>query len=241
MYLVVDCGNSAIKLYVFTNNELLYTHRFVIHEIDACIAHIEGMKSVTKAIFCSVSDNMNLLKQIQSIMPCMEFSISTPIPLVNAYESKQSMGLDRLAAAVGAEYLAPACNKLIFDFGTAITIDFVSDKHIYIGGNISPGLHTRSKALQQHTELLPYVSDFSDISLTGKNTRQAIQNGVVLGILYEIEGYIAAYNTKYENISLFFTGGDAIFFEKMVKKPIFAEPNLIAFGLYRILQNNADN
>lgn len=240
MYLVVDCGNSAIKLYLFEKDVLVKNQRYPIHEIDACIAYIAAQTSIQQAIFCSVSCNSTVLGRIRDIIPCIEFSYNTPIPLINTYESKQTLGLDRLAAAVGAEYIAPECNKLIFDFGTAITIDFVSKHKTFEGGNISPGLYTRSKSLHQNTELLPNISDFSTISLTGKTTQQAIQNGVVLGILYEIEGYISAYYTKYEKISLFFTGGDANFFEKMVKIPIFAEPNLIAFGLYRILQNNAD-
>ncbi|HRS18928.1 MAG TPA: type III pantothenate kinase [Bacteroidales bacterium] len=240
MYLVIDCGNTSIKTYYFENSHLQNSQRYALSEVSKLLHDIGQNKAITQAIFCSVSYNTSLLKQIQSIVPCIEFNHTTKIPLINNYSSPQTLGPDRLAAAIGAETLAPACNKLIFDFGTAITIDFVSEDGIYHGGNISPGLHTRCKSLQQNTQLLPLITDFSNHSLTGKSTLEAIKNGVVLGIIYEIEGYIAAYNTIYENISLFFTGGDAFFFEKTVKKTIFAEPNLIAFGLHRILQDNAD-
>lgn len=240
MYLVVDCGNTSIKSYVFVNNEIQYSQRYSLDDVDVFIADISHRTDICKAIYSSVSCNTDVLEQIRTVVPCVEFTYSTKTPIVNNYTSIKTLGVDRLAAAVGAETIAPTCNKLIFDFGTAITIDFVSKHGTYDGGNISPGLQTRCKSLQQNTELLPYISDFSNHTLIGKTTTEAIRNGAVLGILYEIEGYIAAYNTIYENISLFFTGGDAIFFEKMVKKTIFAEPNLIAFGLHRILQYNAD-
>ena len=55
----------------------------------------------------------------------------------------------------------------------------------------------------------------------------SIETGVVLGIMFETEGYI---RQKPENIVIF-TGGDAIYFAKRMKNSIFVVFNLELMGL----------
>lgn len=239
MELVLDFGNTHVKAFIFENNTIVSTQIFTLPEFENNIDSYIHKEKISQCISCSVTDNSRIIERIKAIVPCMEFSDITPIPLSNLYESKQTLGLDRLAAAIGAEEISPNSNKLIIDFGTAITIDFISKEKEFKGGNISVGMESRFKALHDYTNKLPKLSAQENISLYGKNTQEAIQNGVIQGIIFEVEGYILKYQTIFPDILVFLTGGDAKFFEKMVKKPIFAEPNLIAFGLHRILQYNA--
>lgn len=65
------------------------------------------------------------------------FDHNTPVPIINRYDTPQTLGQDRLAAAVGAKSLCPNENLLIIDAGSAITYDFVSEAGEYLGGNIA--------------------------------------------------------------------------------------------------------
>ncbi|MCD8193274.1 MAG: type III pantothenate kinase, partial [Tannerellaceae bacterium] len=157
------------------------------------------------------------------------------------YQTPHTLGKDRLAAAVGANYLQPGKDLLIIDAGTAITYEVVEAAGIYTGGNISPGMTTRFRALNHFTEKLPLVAEKEDIPPIGYNTETAIQAGVVNGIIYEMDGYINDLRVKYPGLLVFLTGGHSFYFERRLKNSIFADINLVMTGLNRILEYNVEN
>lgn len=171
------------------------------------------------------------------------FDHNTPVPIVNRYDTPQTLGQDRLAAAVGAESLCPDENLLIIDAGSAITYDFVSDKGEYMGGNIAPGLKMRLTMLQRMTKKLPLVEveEHELIPLFGKNTRDAIAAGVIRGIAYEVKGYMRTLSEKVPHFQTFLTGGNAPYILNNVrtsrteKRDIRVEKNLVLIGLNTIL------
>lgn len=163
----------------------------------------------------------------------------TPVPIVNGYLTPESLGADRLAAAVGVDALYGEGDKLIVDFGTAITIDYVEDG-VFRGGNISPGMTTRFRALRDYTAKLPLCGATTDILPYGRTTREAIEQGVMQGITHEIEGYISAFMQEKAKKYIIFTGGDAKYFVKRIKNAIFADCEPVIYGLNRILDYNAE-
>ena len=171
----------------------------------------------------------------------IELDHRTEIPIKNLYETPETLGKDRLAAAVGANELFPNQNILIIDAGTAITYDLVSEKNEFIGGNISPGLQMRFKALNQFTGKLPLVNHSDDFQHIGRSTTDAIRAGVQNGILYEIAQTIELFNKNYQNLQIVMTGGDSIFFDKKLNYTIFVHFNITLIGLNRILEYNAKN
>ena len=168
----------------------------------------------------------------------LEMTSATPTPIGNAYKSPETLGVDRLAAAVAAVEVMGCSDCLVVDFGTAITIDLV-EGGVYRGGNISPGVRTRFRALHDYTGRLPECSATDEIVEYGTSTSQAIEQGVMQGITYEIEGYISHFSAQNVKISLIFTGGDAKYFVKRIKNAIFAKCELVICGLNRILEYNA--
>ena len=98
----------------------------------------------------------------------------------------------------------------------------------------------RLNALNYYTENLPLVAFDEDFNLIGTHTEQAVLNGVINGIIFEIEGYISRFDEKYTDLRIIFTGGNGNFFANQVKNPIFATYNLVVFGLNRILEYNAE-
>lgn len=194
-----------------------------------------------KAILSSVKPYDEELKRILSeeFDQFLELDHQTELPIENLYETPETLGKDRIAAAVGANELFPGQNLLIIDAGTAITYDLVSEKNQFIGGNISPGLEMRFKALNHFTGKLPLISYSDEFELIGRNTTDAIRAGVQNGILYEMGQNIDFFNKNYRNLHIIMTGGDANFFDKKLNYSIFVHFNLTLIGLNRILEHNA--
>ncbi len=242
MNIVVDIGSSNTKIGIFQDKNLEFFQTYLNSEISTIGNIFKSYSKIEKGIISSVSNISNKVHEIltKNFVPCIIFDNNTKIPIKNLYQSA-GLGKDRLAAAIGANYLYPNRNILIIDFGTAITIDFINDKNEYFGGNISPGLTSRFKALNQYSDNLPLFSNSENFSLTGKNTEEAIINGVQNGIICEIDSYIEKYLNIYKNIKILATGGDSVFFEKKLKNTIFVVSKLILIGLHRILGYNEGN
>jgi type III pantothenate kinase len=198
--------------------------------------------SIDKVILSAVKDYSAELKKYlqQNFKTSIELDAETPLPIENCYNSKDTLGKDRLAAAVGAFHLYPNKNVLIIDAGTAITYDLVNEKGQYVGGNISPGIEMRFKALNQFTGRLPLVEKKEFDKLFGKTTEEAIRAGVQHGVVFEADKAIDTFKEFYRNLNVIITGGDANFFDKKLKNSFFVHFNLIAIGLNRILEHNGE-
>jgi len=247
MNLIIDFGNTNVKIAVFDGKQMVY--KILIKNSDfKGIASIEKLKtdfkSLSNAIVSSVvelkAEFTDYLKN--TFQRCIFFNAQTPTPLINCYKSKNTLGYDRLAAAVGANHLFSNRNLLVIDVGTAITFDFVDNQNQYLGGNISAGIDMRFKALHTFTKKLPLIEKhkqwFDNEHIFGSETSEAIMNGVQTGILFEIEKYIDFVYENYADAMCVLTGGDIFFFVENIKKHIFAEPNIVEIGLNEILNYN---
>ncbi|MCD6067128.1 MAG: pantothenate kinase, type [Bacteroidetes bacterium] len=241
MQLVVDTGNTRSKAAVFDDRKLLEMQVFdqdLIQHTDELLSRYPQIRS---SIVSSVAEDDQGLEQWLAAKTRLQlFSPVTPLPIHNLYESPETLGKDRLAAAVGAWALHKNEDMLIIDAGTAIKIDMLTANGEYLGGSIAPGLQMRFRALHQFTGKLPLVeADKNYKSLTGKNTRESILNGVQNGTCYEVQGAIDAYVRQYPGLKIVLTGGDASFLEHGLKNHIFAIPELLMIGLNEILLFNA--
>lgn len=241
MNLVIDQGNTLTKIAVFDQAVMLYettTLTMATEEMN----NLMDSFPINHAIVCSVSQ---FSKQILALfeqkgIPYLVLTSKTALPIVNHYHSPETLGSDRIAAAVGANFLKPGVDLLVIDMGTAITYDVVTANNAYRGGNISPGSMSRFRALHDYTHKLPLLKPEAHFPhLVGTSTEEAIMAGVMYGILFEIEGVITNLKQEYASLSVFLTGGDSIYFESSLKTPIFAVKNLVLVGLNRILNHNA--
>lgn len=242
MNLAIDIGNTLAKLAVIDDGQVVDFQK--TEKIDRAFVEkiLEENPEIEAAIIVSTGEYETAWEQMleKRMKRFIRFGAETPIPIENGYATPQTLGLDRLAAAVAANALYPNSNVLIVDFGTAITVDFVSAEGRFLGGNISPGAATRFRALHHFTKRLPLCElDEESVRLLGNSTRTAIESGVVNGIVYEIEGYIRDLQQRYNNLRIIFTGGESDFFAKRLKNTIFATYDLVAYGLNRILEYNA--
>jgi len=239
--LVIDIGNSRTKIALFNQYDLMFN----VPIDHLTVNHVHSLKAdypqLNKAILSSVKPYDEELKRFLSeeFDQFLELDHHTKLPIGNLYETPETLGKDRIAAAVGANELFPNQNLLIIDAGTAITYDLVSEKNQFIGGNISPGLEMRFKALNYFTGKLPLVDYSNDFEPVGRNTVDAIRAGVQNGILFEIAQTIDLFNRNYQNLHIIMTGGDSYFFDKKLNYSIFVHFNLTLIGLNRILEHNA--
>lgn len=241
MNIVIDQGNTSAKLALFDKGELAMS--FIFKSLkEADLKKILYRFSPRRGILSAVAE------MDPSIVPLLEECLETfivldekvPLPIKIDYTTPHSLGKDRLAAVVGAQAVQTGKPLLVIDAGTAITYDFLSAEGQYPGGNISPGMTARFKALNAYTDSLPLLDENGDLPEMGYNTETAIRAGVVKGVILEMDGYISEYKLKYPDLFVFLTGGHSFYFETKLKNSTFADVNLVLKGLNRILNYNVE-
>lgn len=237
--LIIDIGNTVAKLAVFDGDEVVEVLRGSNHSLD-WLSMLCNKYPIERGIIASVITLSNTIRrQLAGVkFEIMELSHQTPVPVKNLYRTPQTLGMDRLAAVVGAQYLCPGKDLLVIDAGTALTYEFIDAAGCYHGGNISPGIYTRFKALNACCDKLPLIERGGDLPDFGYDTETAIRSGVIKGMEFEIAGYITLMQKKYPELLVFLTGGDKFSFDTNLKSIIFADRFLVLKGLNRILNYN---
>ena len=241
MYLIVDIGNSRAKIVVVEGANILYNTVAECVSVDIVEGLMAQYSGITHAIISTTRGDGESVKTLLSgyIGEVVLFTpATTPIPIANHYHTPNTLGADRLAAAVGAWAMYPDSDIMVVDFGTAITIDYVVGG-AFVGGNISPGVSTRFRSLNDYTACLPLCEPTEVVLEYGRTTREAIEQGVMRGVEHEIRGYVEAFSKENGKKRIIFTGGDAKYFVKRIKNTIFADCEPVISGLTTILEYNA--
>ncbi|MDT0686230.1 type III pantothenate kinase [Autumnicola psychrophila] len=240
MNLVVDIGNTSVKMAVFQNNSLLDKRIFSLSDFFKNFQKIKDQFPEIKD--CMLSSVVNTIseekKMLQQSTDLIELTPALSLPFKNKYASPSTLGKDRIALVAAAVAKFPHKNTLVIDAGTCVTFDFKNKKEEYLGGAISPGLEMRFKALHKFTANLPLLKPGDNLQLIGTSTAGSINSGVVNGLLLEIEGTMASYATEYKDLTIILTGGDTQFLSMRLKNSIFANSNFLLEGLNHILEFN---
>lgn len=237
--LVIDIGNTRRKLAVFKGDQLVTsksTSDDLIQIIEQFKFQFPDMKSAILSTVVKV--DIHLIQYLKTNFNFLQFNHKTPIPIKNLYKTPETLGKDRLAAAVGAKIVYPKNNVLVIDAGSSITYEILTKYGEYMGGIISPGIHLRAKALNQFTDQLPLVQPKKNVKLIGTDTESCLQSGIINGSIAEVNSMIADFSKEFNDLKIILTGGDAIYFEKSLKYNIFASENLVLQGLNYILEFN---
>ncbi len=247
MNLIIDIGNSRIKLAVVGADGQVVAHEsFEQFDVSAeeLLTRWVAQYSIKHSILSSTRGlQSGIVEWLErNVGHCLSLDSSTAVPIANSYATPETLGRDRLAAAVGAQHLWSGRGDtfLIVDFGTAITIDLVTRDGGFEGGFISPGVSMRFAALHNYTASLPLCAATEVVDGIARTTRSAIEQGVMRGVCNEIESYVVQMKQKFGEIVVIFAGGDAKYFDMRIKNAIFAECDLVIAGLNVILnyENN---
>ncbi len=249
MIITVDIGNTDIVCGVFKDNELLYHWRFSsstqastdeymmryfslfkIHEIDY-------KNNIQGAIIGSVVPELNR-KHYKALLYLLEqhpIIVSSNLlwNLTLNFDKPKEIGVDRLLNVLAAKelYGLPA---LVVDYGTATTIDIISEESEYLGGTIAPGILISRDALSTRTAQLPSISLEVPPDVLGKNTISSMRSGILYGSAgqtqYLIERIRREFRTSREP-HLILTGGFANLMSKLLPFKSIVDSYLTLKGL----------
>lgn len=240
MNLIVDSGNTLVKLAVFEKGAVIFDIGVAVKSVAQNIKEIfQKYPKIEYAIVSSVGHLEQ--KDIAVLSVFCEVHVLSPsskTPFKNSYATPQTLGVDRIALATAAFYHSPKANILVVDAGTCVTYDMVNDYGEYLGGAISLGLVMRYKALHQQTSKLPLLQAEVLLDFIGNSTETSIHSGVLNGICIEIDGIIDQYRSRFADLTVILTGGDAQFLSKRLKNTIFADSNFLLIGLNYLLEYN---
>ena len=228
---LVDVGNTSIKAAEVINGSIVNERRWKkLLEID------EYYADEIAFCVCNTGKKEVIFRKRRALM----VNRKAPLGISLNYKTPETLGADRIAAAVGCYDLFPGKNTLLVDLGTCMTMDFISKDGVFEGGAISPGLKMRMRSMAFSTANLPDISgewEHFERNPLGKSTKECLQSGSYYGIIHEINGFKSRLEAEFTSLNVILSGGDAHHFESKVKAHIFAGSKIVLTGLYRIWKN----
>ncbi|MCL2010495.1 MAG: type III pantothenate kinase [Synergistaceae bacterium] len=254
MLLVIDAGNTTIIVGLFDGDELVGNWRLssrvsTSDEFGVCLLTLFSTirapiapPRIDGAILASVVPPLDLpireaVKNYLGV-DCMRVDSLLDLGMEIRYGAPLEVGADRLVNAVGGrhKYGAPL---IIVDYGTAITLDVVSEDGAYLGGVIAPGLITGVQALFSRAAKMPQVGLELPPRVIGRNTNESTQSGMLHGnagltehLIEKIRGELGI---KAKAVA---TGGHAELMASLVKSIDHVDQRLTLDGLRLIYERN---
>lgn len=238
--LIADLGNSRLKLAWF-EGERCSGMRVVSRPVEGTALQeaIGALLPTTTPAVIGIGSVSDEARSIAALFgdraPVVLLTGDMPAPIAVRYGTPGSLGVDRLANAVGAAALFPHRAALAVDVGTCITADLVLPGEGYVGGLISPGPWMRARAMNAYSARLPLVMPEEAPPLLGTDTHSSLAAGVFHGVRFELEGLIATLRAQWPGLAVVLTGGGAPPWAAALKSGIFADPSLTLRGLHALL------
>jgi type III pantothenate kinase len=134
----------------------------------------------------------------------LEPGIRTGMPIL--YDNPKEVGADRIANAVAA-YDLYGGPSIVVDFGTANTIEAISENGEYLGGAIFPGIEISMDALFGRAAALRRVELVPPRNVIGKSTVESIQSGAVFGFSGQVDTLVELFQKELGECTVVATGG----------------------------------
>ncbi|HTX34350.1 MAG TPA: type III pantothenate kinase [Bryobacteraceae bacterium] len=252
MLLCLDVGNTQIFGGVYAGEELRVTFRRTSGTRASSDEYGTFFRAVLRengvdpgqigaAALCSVVPDAvhslrNCFRKYFRIEPfVLQAGVRTGLKI--RYRNPLEVGADKIANAIGAAARFPGRNLLIIDFGTATTLCAVGAGKEYLGGIITPGIHTSMEALESNTARLPSVEIVRPAEVLGRSTVESIQSGLYYGTLATVRALVAAVTAQHfakDQPVVIGTGGFGRLFEEEDLFDAFI-PELPLMGLRRAI------
>lgn len=244
-HLAIDIGNSRLKMGFFVANTLVDTWVMPTWQSGDIVALATNLNTQNVILSSVVAPAATaLLAALQPLFPVLELGPNTALGFRNAYQSPQTLGRDRLAAAAGAIQCFPRTCCLVVDAGTCITFDVVDATATYWGGNIAPGISMRLNAMHTFTDQLPLVAldpTAAAADWIGTTTTSALHNGALIGAQLELAGYAHRCRQRFGDVQIVLTGGDGSLLAQITQETTALEPHLVLIGLNKILNDHVQH
>jgi type III pantothenate kinase len=249
VWLALMVGNSRLHWALFINDSLDATWN-TEHQPESGIQQIDfprailppSLSSPSPLLLASVVPSQT---KIWQTYPHLRVITLDQVPLLNTYPT---LGIDRALALWGAgkQWGFP---MLVIDAGTALTFTGADANRSLVGGAILPGLGLQFATLNQKTGQLPQVETRLIAPLLpprfALNTSQAIESGVIYTLVAGIKDFIVEWWRLFPESNITITGGDRLLLVNYLEaqfpaiaKRLYVEPNLIFWGMQKIMMGN---
>lgn len=192
MLLLIDIGNTNTKIALYEKGfkKILNIRT---EEKDFPIKRFTRGHRIEGAILCSVVPHVShlltkMLKRELNIRPLI-VNHTMKSGLRYRIDNPERLGPDRIAIAVGARMLYKG-DIIVVSFGTATTFSLINRRNEYLGGAIMPGLGISASALAEKTAMLPVVKLKMPERIIGRDTRENMLTGLILGHAGAVERII---------------------------------------------------
>jgi len=236
MNLEIDMGNTRLKWRLWRGNKIIEHNSAKIAGINEAF-NLFQIKGLDKLSIVSVSSDKlvaSICESARQLNPGLRIFIAKTQLFFGGvtcgYEDPSQLGADRWLAYVQAFNLCQ-CRCCVIDIGTAITVDWVSDKGKHLGGLIVPGYKTMEDALLAGTKKVRYnMQKTTNVEFTGSNTFECVRYGVDK-MVYSFVRYVLYEHPFTQNSKVFITGGGAKNLISSLLKNYEYAPSLVLDGL----------
>ncbi|MBN1517728.1 type III pantothenate kinase [Candidatus Sumerlaeota bacterium] len=199
--LTIDIGNTNVVLGVFERERLLNTWRLstgarrTTDEVKLYTHPLLQMEGIDRDTIQGIALSSVVPKLTGLYVDALEELLgqralvvdhTTRTDLKIEYLNPAEVGSDRLANAVGARKVFGK-PVIAVDFGTAITLDILTEDDRYLGGAILPGPLMAAEALYRGTAKLPQISLEKPEACIGRSTEMGIRSGLYFGFAGAID------------------------------------------------------
>jgi len=245
--LLIDIGNTNTSLAILGRGKI-QRYKF-IHTAKKEVSP-KALKRLLKmnlpkideiVIVSVVPRFLKIIKSaLEKIAPGIKITVvgkDLKVPIANRYRKPAEVGQDRLVTAFSA-FKKCGSPVIAIDFGTALTMDYVSNKGEYMGGLIFPGLRLALKSLVRGTALLPKVYIEPTTGFIGRDTKGSMNNGILYGYAAMCDGLIEEFRERFgKSVKVVATGGDAKLVARYSKHIKKVSPDLIFEGLCLMMRD----
>ncbi|HEC27514.1 MAG TPA: type III pantothenate kinase [Gammaproteobacteria bacterium] len=245
MNLLIDSGNSFIK-WALTADESFITGSQCLTTAVSSLHEKWANFDVPARVIVSNVAGESVASEIRKAVAALwrldaEFIVSSQncCGLTNRYRKLEQLGVDRWMAMLAA-YRMTQDPVIVVDCGTAVTIDLVNARGLFVGGVIMPGLNTAFQSLRADTDAVEEIRDTSTVaSAVALSTEEAVLAGVLFGLAGGIERVVREQSSEIDRIPvIYITGGDAEKLVPYLTMPVVLQPDLVLHGLRIVASQN---
>ncbi len=223
MLLVMDVGNSHIKVGIFDGKKLVNSWRLqtntkstsdeyglslinIMNHTGLSLDNIEGvaMSSVIPSLNYTLEHMVDFYigKKLMIAGPGVKTGINIK------YENPKDVGADRIVNSLAA-YRLYGGPCIVVDFGTATTFNVINAQGEFIGGPICPGIRITAEALTQNAAKLPKIELVKPERVVGKTTVSNMQSGIIYGFIGMVDYMLRRVKAElgFEDAHIIATGG----------------------------------
>ena len=253
MLLAIDVGNTQTVIGLFDGSNLIHHWRISTNdertsdEMALLVAELLRLRGIEFhperlgiAISSVVPRNTAALRQMADEwfgVKAIVLEPGTRMGMPILYDNPKEVGADRIANAVGAfDLYGGPC--IVVDFGTATTLDAISEKGEYLGGAIIPGIEISLDALFERAAALRRFELIEPRNVIGKNTVESMQSGAIYGFAAQVDGVCERMKQELGEAAVVATGGLAGLIAPLSATIQHHEPWLTLIGLRIVWQRN---